>query len=312
MDEIDISLSMILMANSRIQYKELAEKFGMSVNSIHKRIKSLVDLRVIQGFKAKLGFVNFPGITNIVIFGFSALRQKKQLIEKLGENEYIYNVTQASSNLFYIHAYLRNIGELDSLVSFIRKVGNFADLVIGIDKNMPPFSLGELKTKPPTDLDYLIINSLKNNSRKSISDVALEVGVSTKTVRRRLDRLTKEFLVQFQIDWYPDKTGIVISMINLKLDSNLIINDKDFEEKLRKKLGSNLLFIWSFSNLPNLKFISIYTQSMKELQELQSLLLSENYEKVDLIVLIERKMFPSWIDTFLEEKVKEIKTKAKE
>ena len=68
MDEIDISLSMILMANSRTPYKELAEKFDMSVNSIHKRVKSLVDLEVIQGFKAKLGFPNFPGITNIIIF----------------------------------------------------------------------------------------------------------------------------------------------------------------------------------------------------------------------------------------------------
>ena len=90
MDEIDISLSMILLANSRIPYKELAEKFDMSVNSIHKRVKSLVDLGVIQGFRAKLGFVNFPGITNIIIFGLSDLRQKKQLINRLGENVSLY------------------------------------------------------------------------------------------------------------------------------------------------------------------------------------------------------------------------------
>ena len=70
MDEIDFALSMILMANSRRAYRELAEIFNMSVNSIHKRIKSLVDLGVIQGFRARLGFTNFPGITNIIIFGF--------------------------------------------------------------------------------------------------------------------------------------------------------------------------------------------------------------------------------------------------
>jgi DNA-binding Lrp family transcriptional regulator len=311
MDEIDISISLILMANSRIPYKELAQKFDMSVNSIHKRVKSLVDLRVIQGFKAKLGFVNFPGITNIVIFGFSDIRQKKELINKLGKNEFIYNVTQGSGNSFYIHAYLRSIGELDSLVSFIRKVGNLTDLIIGIDKDMPPIALEELNFKPPTDLDYLIINSLKNNSRKSISDIALEVGASTKTIRRRLDRLTENFLVQFQIDWYPDKTGIIMSMINLKLEQNQIIDDKELDYKLKKKLGSKVLIIWSFSNLPNLKFLSIWTHSMKELQEIQSMLLSENYEKVDLTVLIGGKMFPTWIDTYLEEKVKEIKLKSK-
>ena len=311
MDDIDISISLNLMANSRMPYKELAEKFDMSVNSIHKRVKNLVDLGVIQRFRAKLGFANFPGITNIIIFGFSNIRQKKQLISKLGENENIYNVTQGSGNAFYIHAYLRNIGELDNLVLFIRKIGNLTDLIIGIDKRMPPIASKELNLKPPTDLDYLIINSLKNNSRKSISDIALEVNASTKTIRRRLDRLNDSFLVQFQIDWYPDKTGIIPSMINLKLDSNVIIDDREFEDKLKNKLGSKILFTWSFSNLPNLKIISIWTQSMKELQELQTLLLSENFEKVDLTVLIEGKMFPTWIDTFLENKVNEIKSKSK-
>ncbi len=311
MDEIDISLSLALMVNSRIPYKELAEKFNMSVNSIHKRVKSLVDLEVIQGFKAKLGFPNFPGITNIVIFGHSDLRQKKQLINKLGENEYIYNVTQGSGNALYIHAYLRNISELDALVLFIRKTGKLTDLVIGIDKEMPPIALEELKFKPPNDLDYLIINSLRDNSRKSISDIALEVGVSTKTIRRRLDHLTENFLVQFQIDWYPDKTGIIPLMINLKLDSSKIIDDKELKEKLKTIFGSKILIIWAFSNLPNLIFIFIWAQSMKDLQEIQNSLLSENYEKVDLTILIEGKMFPTWIDTFLEDKVNEIKSKTK-
>jgi Lrp/AsnC family leucine-responsive transcriptional regulator len=311
MDEIDIYISLLLMVNSRIPYKELAERFNMSVNSIHKRIKSLVDLGVIQGFKAKLGFTNFPRITNIIIFGYSNIKQKRKLINKLGENEFIYNVTQGSGNTLYIHAYLRNIGELDALVSFVRKTGNLTDLIIGIDKNVPSIIVEELNFKPPTDLDYLIINSLKGNSRKSISDVALEVGASTKTIRRRLDRLTENYLIQFQIEWYPDKTGIINTMINLELDTNAIIDDKEFEKKLKQKLGSNMLFTWSFSNLPNFKLIFIWTQSMKELQDLQSLLLSENYKKIDLNILIGGKIFPTWIDTFLEDKVNQIKTKSK-
>ncbi|MFW9773133.1 MAG: winged helix-turn-helix transcriptional regulator [Candidatus Thorarchaeota archaeon] len=311
MDAIDISLSMILIANSRIPYKELAEKFEMSVNSIHKRVKSLVELGVIRKFISKLGFANFPGITNIIIFGNSNIKQKKQLINKLGENEYIYNVAQGSGNTFYIHAYLRNIRELDNLVLFVRKTGSLTNMIIGIDKGIPPIAIEQLNIKPLTDLDYLITFALKNNSRKSISDIALEVGASTKTIRRRLDRLTENFLVQFQIDWYPDKTGTIISMIQIELDINRIIDDRELEDKLKEKLGSHIIFTWSFSNLPNLKIISIWTQSMKELQELQALLLSGNFDIVDLTILIEGKMFPTWIDTFLEEKVRIIKAKSK-
>jgi len=311
MDEIDFALSMILMANSRRTYRELAEIFNMSVNSIHKRIKSLVDLEVIQGFRARLGFTNFPGITNIIIFGISDVKQKKELIKKLGESEFVYNVTQGSGNVFYIHAYLINIGDLDTLVSYVRKTGNFKDITVGIDKDMPPFGLEKLNFKPLTNLDYSIVNSLKDNSRKTISDIALEVGASTKTIRRRLDRLTENFLIQFQIDWYPDKTGEILSMIKLILDSDTIIEDKEFVKKLREKYGSKIVFTWSFSNLPNLKLVIVWTQSMKELQDLETSLSSENYDTVDLTVLIAGKMFPTWIDTYLEDKIKDIKSKSK-
>jgi len=56
MDEIDLALSLMLMANSRASYKELADIFNMSVNSIHKRVKSLVELGIIQKFRTTLGF----------------------------------------------------------------------------------------------------------------------------------------------------------------------------------------------------------------------------------------------------------------
>lgn len=310
MDEIDFSISMLLMVNSRIPYRELAEIFNMSVNSIHKRVKALVDLGVIQKFKARLGVINFPNISNIIMFGTPDVKNKKKLINKLGASEYIYNVTQSAGNLFYIHAYIRNLKDLDSLVSFVRKTGNIKELTVGIDKGMPPIDLEDLKNKTLSDLDYLIINSLKDNSRKTISEIADEVGVSTKTVKRRLDRLIDNFLIQFLIDWYPDKTGEVLSIIILRLNPDNMIDDNEFINKLREKYGSKILFSWSFSNLPNLKLISVWTKSMKELQNLQSSFLSENYESVEVTVLFEGKMFPTWIDTHLKDKIKEIKSQS--
>jgi DNA-binding Lrp family transcriptional regulator len=47
---------------------------------------------------------------------------------------------------------------------------------------MPFFSLGEKKKL--SDMDYLIIDSLKDNSRKKRSDISNELNISTKTVSR--------------------------------------------------------------------------------------------------------------------------------
>ncbi|MHA2038055.1 MAG: winged helix-turn-helix transcriptional regulator, partial [Promethearchaeota archaeon] len=69
MDNIDFGISMMLAMNSRIPYRELAENFNMSVNSIHKRIKSMVDLGVIQNFNTKLSMLNFPNAVYAILFG---------------------------------------------------------------------------------------------------------------------------------------------------------------------------------------------------------------------------------------------------
>ena len=306
MDEIDIKICMLLMANSRTPYKEFAELFRISVNSIHKRIRSLVDLKIIQGFKARLGFSNFLNVSNIVMFGIPIVKNQKELLRVLGENENIYNVTRASGSLFYIYAYIRNTSDLDYLVSHVRKAGKISELTIGIDRNEPSFSLKD--TKKLSDMDFLIIDSLKNNSRKKISDISNELDISTKTVSRRLDNLINNFLIQFQIDWYPDNSGQVISNIILKLKSDLIVDDNELIKNLSKQYGSKILFTWSFSNLPNIKIVSVWTRTMKELQNIETSFISDiKYESVEVTVLIEGKMYSTWIDKQLEDKIKDIK-----
>ena len=305
MDEIDFKISMLLMSNSRIPYKEVADMFHISVNSIHKRIKSLVDLKIIQGFKARLGFANFFNITNIVMFGIPNAKNKKELMDELGRNENVYNITRASGNMFYIHAYIRKISELDYLVSYIRKTGEFSDLKVGIDRNSPVFPPDDIKTLSSTD--YLIVNSLKNNSRKNISDIANELNISTKTISRRLDSLIENNLLQCYIDWYPDNTGQILSMLILKLKSELIIDDTKFIDNLKKRFGSKIIYTWSFSNLPNIKLINMWTDTMRELQEIESSILSdEKYESVEITVLLYGKMYQVWIEKLLDEKIKEI------
>lgn len=301
MDEIDLKISMLLMANSRTPYKRLAEGFHISVNSIHKRVKSLVQQGVIKHFKARLGIANFPNISNIVMFGVPNVKDKKLILNKLGENEYIYNISRASGNLFYIHAFIRNMNDLDSLVNFIRKTGKISDLTVGIDRAMPPILIKD--KKKVTKLDYLIVDSLKDNSRKTISDVAEEVGASTKTIKRRLDNLIENYLIEFYLDWFPN---LIFTMIILKLKSDSLMDDKDFENSLKKTYGSRTVYSWTFSNLPHVKLICVWTESMKELQDIESSLLSENYDSVEVTVLIEGNNFPSWRETHLKEKIQEI------
>jgi DNA-binding Lrp family transcriptional regulator len=305
MDEIDFTISLMLIANSRMPYRELAEMLKMSVNSVHKRVKSLVEIGVIQNFQTKLGYLFFPNTINVTMFGETPTKNRKTLMDKLGNHECIYNVSQASGNLFYIHAYIRNLNELDSLVSFVRKTGEIKELSVGLGKGSTSSDINNSNDITISKLDYLLINSLKDNSRKTISDVADEIGASTKTVRRHLDTLIEKYLVRFTIDWYPDKTPEIMSMITLKLKPNIDFDDVIFMDSLRKRYGIKIVFHWAFSNLPNLLVICTWTKNMKEIQEIESFLMSMEFESVDVNVLVEGKMYLTWVDTYLDNKIKE-------
>jgi len=306
MDEIDFTISFMLMANSRISYSKIADQFNMSVNSIYKRIKSKVELGIIRSFKTRLSFLNFPNTTNIVLFGNSPIKEKKILMDKIGNNECIYNVTQASGELFYFHAYSRNLKDLDAIISLIRKVAKINDLMVGLDKNSPSATIDGTIEAFYTDKDYLIINSLRNNSRKTISDIADEVGFSSKTVTRRLNRLIDENLIEFTIDWYPDKTSEILSFIIIKSKPSKYFEELNLMENIRNKFGQKVLYPWKFTNLPNLMIILCWANTMKELQEIEAYLIEMDLEKVEVTVLIEGKIYQTWLDTYLDEKIKQI------
>jgi len=308
MDEIDFSICMMLMWNSRIPYRELAETFNMSVNSIHKRIKSMVNMGIIQNFNTKISGAYFK-VINVVMFGISKAKNRDELLEKLGEKEYIYNVTYASGNLIYIHAFIRNFNEVDSLVSFVRKEGEINELTVGLDSNSPSSGLEDFGDISFSELDFLIINALKNNSRKTVSDIAYEVGISTKTVTRHLNRLIERKLIKYSIDWYPDKSAIVMSIINLQLNPSANVDKLQLMEKFRAKFGKKVLISWTFSNLPNTMLVLVWTNKMQELQELETSLRSETIDSVNVTVLLKGMMFSTWQDKYLDEKIKEIKGK---
>jgi len=310
MDEIDFALSMMLMWDSRTPYRKLAETFKMSVNSIHKRVKAMVNLGIIDKFVTTLNYHVFKLTpSNIVMFGTSMAKNVKGLIEKLGANENIYTVSLHSGNFFIIHAVIRNPNELEHLISFIKLTAEIPELKVGLQSTptLPEADVDMTRERKLSNTDYLIINALKDNSRKKIVEIAEEIGFSTKTVRRRLDRLIENHLIHFTINWYPDKCSEVIVMIFLTLIPSITVDKTKILDKISEQYGHKFLFTWTFSTLPNTIVVCVWVSSMKELQNIQTSLISDDFESVSTNVGIEGKIFPTWREKYLEDKIKEIR-----
>ncbi len=265
-------LLMLLNANSRLSYAELAEKLGLSVNAVHKRIQLLVESGVIRKFTAKLGAMATPFVT-VYLSGTSHLASVQGLPEKLATQGSIYWLAVGGGKFLYIGANLRNLNDLEALVNYVKQTAGIVEPTVGIRAMPPPNMWPQLKPADLAlcDLDLRIIRSLKDNSRKTIADVSDELGVSAKTVRRRLQRMIKNYLIDLGLEWYPDKSNDIMTLVEVRVKPDADMNVIPF--RLSKKYTPNTLFSWHYANIPNVITIAVWTNSMKELESLREKLM---------------------------------------
>jgi DNA-binding Lrp family transcriptional regulator len=292
MDKTDVILSSLLLANSRTPYRELADKLNLSANAVHKRIMSLIDSGVIRKFTAKISLSALQTIV-VILHGKSEAESVANLHVKLGTHGSIYWVTLGGGNYMIIGAYLRSMQEIEALVEYVKKEALIQNPIIGI------FSSASTSLRPSSEntlhpLDRQIIYVLRNDSRMPISDVAEEVRVTAKTVRRRLSFMTKNELVEFSIEWFPDTSNDIITTMQLRLKPDA---NKSIVASILKRYFPNVLFCYQFINIPNELLCFVWTNTMKELKEIQQRL--EREKTVASIVsniLYTGYIFDTWRD----------------
>ncbi len=290
-----MSLILLLLQNSRLSYVELAEKLNLSVNAVHKRIQLLIETDVIHKFTAKVSMLASQAIP-IYISGTSQLPNFKDLPDKLKSHGSIYWLAIGSGKFLYIGAYIKNLAELEPTISFIKKEAQISEQTVAIAQQ-PQMPLLNLKPADLTlcNLDYQIISSLRGDARKPIADIATELGISSKTVRRRLNRMIKNYLIELTLEWYPDKSDDITTLMDIKLkpESNLA----NVAYQILKKYSTNALFYWSFANIPNALTFVIWTNSMGELDKLhQKIEMEPEVASAVPYVLFTGYIFETWRD----------------
>jgi DNA-binding Lrp family transcriptional regulator len=289
MDPIDLLLIKMLLKDSRTPYRELAESLELSVNAVHKRIQLLMASGVITRFTTK---VSLPAVDAVVviIYGLSKGRTD-EISERLGRDEHVYWVSQASGGMLYVGAYLRNISELYEVMMRVRAEGLVDHPMVGIIP-LPPL---HTKDRTLSRMDQRIICSLKSDARKAVSDIAKELNTSAKTIRRRLDRMLASGLIECSVDWFPDKTNDIISMFHLQVEPS--IDRFGLLTDLMAKFGTNGLFFFLFSNNQDTVLFCTWSGSMSEVNDQRRRL-----DKEDGIIastpyiLFSGQVYPTWRD----------------
>ena len=141
MDKTDLFLIMMLLADSRATYRELASKIGLSVNAVYKRVQELVESGIIRTFSASLdlGMLKAPKIT---VFGKCQGCTVEEVLKRAQENDAIHWISAAGGDFVYVGAYIRSISDLEPLIAFVRDELHIAEPTVGIE-NIPQHACPE-------------------------------------------------------------------------------------------------------------------------------------------------------------------------
>lgn len=293
MDPTDLALCKLFLENSRIPIREIGDKLGLSVAAVHGRLQALRDMGVIKAFTARLDLVAL-GATLAFIWGTCRKASNDEILARLHREDHIYWVAFAGAGFMYVGAYLRSVAELDAVVSHVTKEADIAEPMVGLI----PMGAG-LPEKPIIDrTDSRILRSLHKDARKSVADVAEELGISSKTAGRRLGRMIRDRQVELSMEWYPDAANDVIAMWHVDVSPS--VSRDEAISLLTNSYGKKLLFTMAFSNTPRFFIAATWTGSMKELHDLHTQFGQEKrFARAVPNVIYTGKMFDTWRDELI-------------
>ena len=294
MDEIDLLILQNLLGNSRLTYRELAGITDISVSAVHKRLKKMEEEEIITAYNARPSILALNYLP-VLIFGTSSAKSIDALCKELGQHESIFSITIASGKFLYISAYLKNISELQEYGSYVSRVAQINDPTIGIFG-----TLYESFPESLSNIDYKIIKSLNRDARKAILDIAEDVGLSAKTVKKHLDRMIEANLVSFSIEFAPLYKESFVTIFNLELNVGSDMNSTIMN--LYKKYSQNIVVCANFSNLPNFILLEIWTKTARDTHLIQEELQTEGFKDVVPHIFLSISWYECWIDQFLQMK----------
>jgi DNA-binding Lrp family transcriptional regulator len=276
MDETDIALCRLLIYNSRVPYSDLAKAVDISVQSAHRRVQNLVEEGVIGKFTAAFAPRAYQAAW-VLVHGRSDAPSINKVLDELEKDKNMDMAMVASGKYIYISGAVRDPGKINKFTSTVTKVAHIPNPSIGIVYN--PLIMDHESEPVIYPMDVKIVEALKWDARKPVTELAADLGVAPRTVTRHIDRLTTEMLVHFGYEWYPQRSGDLVTALHLTMRKG-----KEREKvaaALVKRLAMREIITYSFADRPDFMITLVWSPNLLDLNNLvKELDNDEMYEDV--------------------------------
>ncbi|MFC2154103.1 Lrp/AsnC family transcriptional regulator [Candidatus Altiarchaeota archaeon] len=231
----DLEIIQVLLQDSRKSQTDIANELDIPLSTLQKKLgkirKELVDkfTIIVDPRKLGLGTYIFRITTDVV--------NVLTIVNHLKEKKYIAEVYYREDGEIIAKAICSHTKFMDAYTEIMHEFhGHITSILLlaqpNIGKHTPVVHIEQLEhLKSDLDkkraLDIAILQMLVEDSRKSQSDMAKELGIPLSTLQKRLNRIKTEIVDKFTIIVDPKKLGLGTYVARIKTDMNKVLHVVD-------------------------------------------------------------------------------------
>ncbi len=263
MDSKDLEIIKLLNSNGRMPLSTIAKNIKLSLNGVKKRINNLEKEGVIKGYSCELSFGILGEETGLARINISSsIERVQEIVDIIGNHELVFTVGVGIGNKIIAVFTYRTNSEVIELENWLKSVSHVERVEIFLLLSR------SIKNKSViTFADYKIISELRNNGRMPLQILSKQTQISTRTLKKRIDRLCTEGLIYFSTLLSPGSSEeLIIFTIfcTLRLEANKI----DFFQKAMKIFIENFWVGWIVVEKP-VVILSFFTPNIKMIRSIE-------------------------------------------
>jgi DNA-binding Lrp family transcriptional regulator len=225
LDGTDLKILNLLAKDGRLSYRSIGLTIGLTTKSVKSRVDRMLAAKVIDRFLARVN----PSVIGYKQIYALALRKNKinqELLDRInlvGDIQYQFEVMG---------------GVIGFDIAIKEGIEDKVDLLLN---SLKPALLGLIRSRNRevthnlTQTDYIIMKQLIKNPRMEIGDIAVATAISPKTVRRRLDKMTRNHVLEFSIQPNPDAMkGYIVFFLDVR------VKDRIYHQKVLQRIYEEL------------------------------------------------------------------------
>ena len=174
-----------LQTDVRRPYREMARDLQVDEDTIRNRIRKMELRGLIRGWKLGLNPTLFGYQAEFVWVDVNPPSTKEEVLRATAKIPNVIGIQNYFDEVIGVSLAYRSRELLDREITKLRQVASSHGTLTA----KTPFIPCRMKLK---DRDWRVVKSLREDPRKSYGEVAKELGVSRKTVKRRAEKMIRE------------------------------------------------------------------------------------------------------------------------